>query len=297
MNFSEPLPFEEAIEFLTEKKILPTTLGSQALRDRLHNEVRRRAVFSARMTQASVLQKISDVVTKVAGGLTQSGATAGEGGEDDPMMSIAEAKAQIKEALDRLNYQASPDDENTIKDFTSDARLQLIVETNVLDAQGHGRWQAGQDETALDVNPAWELVRMITPMGKPRDWEARWADALNATTIEGATPPGSGRMVALKNHPIWQALGDGAGGYEDTLGNPWPPFAFNSGMNVVDVPRDEAIALGLMEEGTRVPSAEEMGLNEELTGDATKFDPALQQALAADPELTIRDGKLTLSRR
>ena len=294
MIFGDPQSFEDALDYLGEKNVLPTTLSSAEIRERLSGAVKRRAAFSARMTQADVLQKMQDLAGKIAGGLTQGGAVAGEGGESDPMVTIAEAKAQLAEALRGLGYQADEEDEGTIKDFLSEQRLQLIVETNVLDAQGYGRWQSAQDETELDVNPAWELVRFVDAE-KPRDWEARWASAIEATTTEGATLPGSGRMVALKNHPVWQALGDGAGGYEDTLGNPWPPFAFNSGMNVVDVPREEAIELGLLGESTRVPAVtEDADLNEGLQADAARFEPALRDALAADPALTMRDGVLTV---
>jgi len=51
-------------------------------------------------------------------------------------------------------------------------------------------------------------------------------------------------MVALKSSGIWQALGD----FEDGLGNPYPPFAFNSGMILQDVERDEAVKLGVIDE-------------------------------------------------
>jgi len=56
-----------------------------------------------------------------------------------------------------------------------------------------------------------------------------------------------GRMAALKSSGIWQALGDGAGGYLDTLGNPYPPFAFNSNMWTRELSRAEAVELGLIE--------------------------------------------------
>ena len=54
-----------------------------------------------------------------------------------------------------------------------------------------------------------------------------------------------GDFVALKSSPIWQALGDGVGGFKDTLGNPYPPFAFGSGMGWTDVSADDAASLGL----------------------------------------------------
>ena len=52
-------------------------------------------------------------------------------------------------------------------------------------------------------------------------------------------------MAALKSSGIWQVLGD----FPDGLGNPYPPFAFNSGMWTEEVSRDEAIQLGLIGEG------------------------------------------------
>jgi hypothetical protein len=53
-------------------------------------------------------------------------------------------------------------------------------------------------------------------------------------------------MVALKSSSVWQQLGDGAGGYEDALGNPFAPFAFDSGMDTDEVSRDDVGKLGLI---------------------------------------------------
>jgi hypothetical protein len=150
-----------------------------------------------------------------------------------------------------------------LMDFYSDKRRQLIVETSVLDTMNYGRWKATQDPVILDENPAWELVRMVEPLTKGRDWPTRWDAALRSIgDTRGATSALSGRFVALKNHPIWQALGDGAGGYRDTLGNPWPPFAFNSGMNVIDVSREEAESLGLIQPHERILPEDEPAANE-----------------------------------
>ena len=74
----------------------------------------------------------------------------------------------------------------------------------------------------------------------------RWAAAGNATAWQGACRDD---LVALKSSPIWAALGEGAGGFKDAIGNPFPPFAFGSGMTWQRVSRDEAAELGLVEEG------------------------------------------------
>lgn len=87
-------------------------------------------------------------------------------------------------------------------------------------------------------------------MGSPRmprtDWPARWRAAGEECGWEGASRED---FVALKGSPIWQALGDGAGGFRDTLGNPFPPFAYSSTMAWEPVDRGECAALGLDPDG------------------------------------------------
>ncbi len=58
-------------------------------------------------------------------------------------------------------------------------------------------------------------------------------------------------MIALKSSGVWQALGDGAGGYTDTLGNPFAPFAFNSGYGTDGIPYNECVKLGLLDAGDK----------------------------------------------
>ena len=106
---------------------------------------------------------------------------------------------------------------------------------------------------AVDEYPALELKRIYSrdvPRGTkdPEDsWPARW-EAAGGELIDG-------RMVALKDDPIWQALGDGDGGYDDTLGNPFAPFAFNSGYETLDVSRKESVSLGLIGENEHADPA------------------------------------------
>jgi len=82
------------------------------------------------------------------------------------------------------------------------------------------------------------------------DWPHRWAAAGGECGDDDWLPwegdAQTGRGVALKSSGIWQALGDGAGDYEDTLGNPFTPFAFNSGYRTFDLSRPQAVKLGLI---------------------------------------------------
>jgi 2'-5' RNA ligase len=123
-------------------------------------------------------------------------------------------------------------------------------------ALGAGNYIAqNSDETRVQEFPALELVR-VYPRKVPRgstdrdgddDWPTRWENA-GGELVDG-------RMVALKSDDIWQALGD-AEGYDDGLGNPFPPFAFNSGFDVEEVSREDAEALGLLEPGEEAKPAQ-----------------------------------------
>ena len=56
-------------------------------------------------------------------------------------------------------------------------------------------------------------------------------------------------MIALKDSPIWAALGSGIGGFDDVLGVSMPPFAYGSGLAWRAVARAEAEPLGILADG------------------------------------------------
>lgn len=89
----------------------------------------------------------------------------------------------------------------------------------------------------------------------PSRWAAAGAEAGDDDWLDWDGDSQSGSGVALKSSGIWQALGDGAGGYEDTLGNPFPPFAFNSGFRTREVPRAQIESLGLLDPGEQAKPA------------------------------------------
>lgn len=104
--------------------------------------------------------------------------------------------------------------------------------------------ESGKDPYVLDMYPASELFRAISYDEGERDWETRWKAAGDSVEWEGALV---NPMIALKSSPIWQALGNGVGGFErDALGYPFPPFAAHSGMDVRDVHVYDAEEIGLI---------------------------------------------------
>jgi hypothetical protein len=117
-------------------------------------------------------------------------------------------------------------------------RLELIKRTQTQMEQNWRRYNEGQAADVLKQWPCQELYRAETRI-EPRDWPDRWT-SLGGQFYEGE---GSGypgiRMIARKDDPIWTMLGP--------FGNPFPPFDFNSGMDVRDVSEEEAIMLGVID--------------------------------------------------
>jgi hypothetical protein len=63
-------------------------------------------------------------------------------------------------------------------------------------------------------------------------------------------------MIALKTDPIWTDI--------SAFDLPYAPFDYNSGMDLRDIDRDEAVDLGLIDEDD-TQNPEELSLNEGLS--------------------------------
>ena len=127
-------------------------------------------------------------------------------------------------------------------------RLELVLSTNRQMAASVARL-SGETPATLAQWPAWRLTRAEGRAAPRDDWQRRWKAAGDAVGWEGARRT-SGLypdwdMAALKSSPVWEALGNGAGGFRDALGNPYPPFAYSSGMAWVAVDRETCDRLGL----------------------------------------------------
>ena len=222
------------------EKILRKALVGSTIDSREWNSVqaglRDRAFFSSQVAELQLLDAFRNSSARLAAG------------ESD----ISRLRIELR---DRMTHAGMTPGDGTIKDLFSKARLDVILKTNVATARGFVRWQNGMSPGAFAAFPAMRLLR-IRQRKRGRDWAARWKAAGDSVGWQGAARD-FGTAVALKDSPIWQALGEGAGGFRDGLGNPYPPFAWGSGMGVVDVPRKEAIELGLVtDEALREKTAE-----------------------------------------
>lgn len=286
--FTKPLTWLDGIRRLKQRGNMPTSLGTEDLR-RISGDVKRWATFSAKVTKARALSEITDVVQELVRGVNATDEAARSRGERPLQLSFQDAKLKIQQVFEKHGVRINnPAKVGTIEDFQSDARLSLIVDTQEELARGHGKYIADQDDALLRAFPAQELIR-VSPSQVQRDWKERWRKA-GGEIVQG-------RMVALKNSSVWEQLGS-TDLFEDALGNPYPPFAFNSGMDVKDISRREAIRLGLTSEYSPPPSPNKRALADDVAMSAEGMNNRLRNIIASDPDIEVgSDNVLRLSGR
>lgn len=191
-----------------------------------------------------------------------------EAAKDKIVEFTEKAKSIAQKALEapEFSVEGATPDRLLLADFIEAHGEEKVAETMNMElffrvprevSYGAGNYvRQNASEEAVDEYPALELLRVYdraTPRGSSDrkgddDWFTRW-EAAGGTIVDT-------RMVALKSDPVWQALGNGEGGYTDTLGNPFPPFAFNSGYEVDEIDRAQAEELGLLKKDETAEPAE-----------------------------------------
>ena len=270
MLYAAPIPFAEAIASHEVRAVMPTGLSSAELREQLGLDVLRRSLFASRLDNAGDVQWLHDQLTDLINGKG----------------NIATVRTAWQARLDARGYTApSVDEEDTITDLRSLKRSNLILQTNLQMAQGYGRFVQGQDQAILDHWPAQELYRQEA-RHEHRDWPTIWREHGGANKFYGSNPdyPGAGRMIALKNDPIWVAI--------SRFGNPYPPFDYNSGMGVRGVTRKEAVALGIIDPGTRIQPVK-LSFNHGLRAGAIDLDDDIRSTLEEEG-YEIKGGDISL---
>jgi hypothetical protein len=255
MIFSEPIDFDAAIRTLREKELIPTSMTS-AMISRLRDDFTIRGMFSAQTMNAQLLQGYLDQLQDAG---SQS--------------NLATMRVAIKDLIDELEI-APPSEEEagTLTDLGSNARIGLVLKTNLEMARGKGQYDEGMTEGALQAFPALELIR-VEDRREPRDWFDIWDDAADdlgdETTATSAEE--TGRMVARKGDPIWLAISD--------FGQPFPPFKFNSGMGVEDVDYQDAVDLGVIDADSDAPDPEDFDFNEGVESSVAELAPEIVKVL------------------
>lgn len=237
--------------------LLPTDLDTAQL-DRINVALRLRSRFSARITQAEILDGLNEVIEDVLQG----------------RLSISEGIRDLGQKVRAADYAPrDPRDIGTLSDARTFRRRELMVRTNLQQSRAYGQYRQAISRAVLDAFPAQALVRLRIAQ-EPRDWLSTWQDA-------GGTVYPGGRMIARKGDPIWEAI--------SRFGVPFPPFDFNSGMGLEDVDREEAVDLGIIAEDEDV-QVEPIDLNDDAQANPAVRDAALREAISADLPQTAWQG-------
>lgn len=250
MTFTSDIP--SVIETLQKEGRLPTTLTKSTM-DAIEKSLQRYAVKISQMKLQQACDMVKDIAEQAL--KTEQGVGAA-GGTVTTGLNPASSRGVLDIGLKSLDLESIGE--------TMNMGFFLRIASDVAD--GAGKMLADNfDQETVDFYPAWEFTRLDeveVPRGTEvvkgvvqtwNGWDdpnGRWVAACEEAGDDDALEVfhSTGRMVALKSSDVWQALGDGAGGYTDTLGNSFPPFAFNSGMYRDNVSRHEAVDLGLMDD-------------------------------------------------
>lgn len=257
MTIADLLPFDEAVKSLAARNVLPTALDSAGLKQ-LGGAFHRQNFTSAQTLITDLLDAYKEKVGTIINPTTELRADRitpqNPTGATTTGINPATARAQVKELMQSLGMQPTGA-AGGVSELASDARINLVIKTNTELSQGAGFAIQSNDPAVLEAFPCWELYR-LEGKTKERDWETRWATAaaISGDTDAARVLSESNRMVARKDSPIWQSLGDGPADTTDGLGNPYPPFAFNSGMWTRNIAYDDAEQLGLVNLATQVES-------------------------------------------
>lgn len=214
-----------ASELILQKALVGSDLDSSQW-NQIQAGLRNRAFFSSRVAEVNILDEMRKKVAEYS-----------RGGTD-----LSKIRMELRQSLTEAGYQPKPGEEGTIHDLFSQARLDVIIKTNVAQARGYMQYAEGMSPGAFAAFPAQEFTRVAHRRNARQDWPQRWAKA--GGKIYG------GRMIALKDDPVWVNL--------SVFGNPFPPFDWGSGMGVMDVDRKTAIELGLIDDAALREKTAEM---------------------------------------
>jgi hypothetical protein len=269
MNFGELTPFVEAVKAHDARAVLPTSADTRTIRQ-LDAAVRRQSLFSAQTLYEDLLNGYKDKVESLLNPTTErrdDRVTADNPeGNVTTGYDLATARLEQKQLLRSLGYQPGEGERGTLRDLSSDARVNLVLKTNQQMMQGAGHFIQANDEDVLDAFPCQELVR-FEGRKVERNWEERFRLAAERAGDTDAIRvlEETGRMIARKDSPLWDELGS-SDLFPDGLDNPYPPFAFGSGMGLQDVDFETSEKLGLVTLDN-IPKTQELDI-ESLFGEA-----------------------------
>ncbi len=232
--FVKPQKFLDAIRALGKKKRIAKKLSSKQWA-KIPAQIRQRAYFTSNVESIKFLSRSKKMLSEYLAGAREY-VTRPDGTRVVALKK--NARADFIFEMQRLAKQEglgdilppgldmSRDMITRMKDVASESRLKLIFDTQTQQAQAYGYYKQGQDPAILDAYPAQRFIRaeqrkVPRPLHQQNRNEVRRKDDMD----------------------FWLRMNDESIG---GLGVPFGPWGFNSGMDVEDVSRKDAIRMGLI---------------------------------------------------
>lgn len=262
--FREPVLFKDALRRIKSLKPLAIALSSEQW-SAMPDQIREEAFFSANVESAQLLDNLQTNLKKALAKARESTprgpalAVSGKEAFIDIMQPWAIRNGfadDLPEGVPRGKRGARAE----TQDLGSARRLGLIYNTQVRKAYGFGSMNFATDPRIVDAWPAWRFVRGGS-VQEPRPDHKRHEGAVR---LKSDT-----KFWIARNNPKF-------GGF----GVPYGPWGFNSQMDVVEVPRSEAIKLGLIKPKEKI-SVEGPKFNRATRASIKNMDPAIVEKLKA----------------
>lgn len=222
------------LQIFKQKKAVPSRMSSREWAA-VAPEVRQGAFFSAGVEDAFLLDGIRQMVENgiaegwnektFVGNMRQWMRETTDKSTGKPYLRAEERRTWTQEERDAY--------ENSTRHIDSLARLKLIFRTQMDMAVGVSFWQSEMTPERLQSHPAFRFVRRPGALTKRLDHVAHEDDVRLKTDLE---------YWIARNDPEF-------GGF----GVPWPPYGYNSWMDVAPVSRSECEALGLIPRDAPAP--------------------------------------------
>lgn len=225
--------FIDAIKALAEKKVLPSEMAS---RDWQHvaPSIRQKAFFSATVANAGVLASFRNMLLDWQQNTLEQIQTPVGSSLAYKQTGLADFRLKAKELLVSEGL-ATPEDfpDDNIKNIAGAARLKLIFNTNIEQAQTFANWQR------IVTNPV--LINQFPA--------ARFVRRPGAKIKRPRHVANEGKVKRLDDFAFWLYMnGPDIGGFEV----PWGPYGFNSYMVQEFIPRAVAETYGIIGKGERI---------------------------------------------
>ena len=270
--FTRAKPFAEALSLINGKTPITSELGSAGWA-MLPRALRQRAFWSATVNDAHFIGDLHDALKDFLAGARET--IVKDDGTTVTKLKVggrADFVNQMRASGLARGFAPADEDKGTIKDLTSEKRLNLIFDVNSQAAYGYGDWLQGMSPAVLNAYPAWEFIRE-EDRKVPRMIHVEHTGTIRLKTDVNF-------WVAMNNPRI--------GGFSV----PWGPWGFRSGMATRDVSRRDAESRGLIKKGEYLKPIDR-DFNQSLEAGVTNLAPVAQEWLKEQfgNQIEIVDGR------